>query len=174
MFNLLQQLLRHVENKDKRAIATMFGMQGGLFGLNGTPMFDAINTHIIGTAAINDGHYDAYSLAPQLVGKEYGDWLMYGTTSAFPAFSDKAPALYSRGDINPRHMTILPMSLGDIPAIDASVRVVSNLVDVGKKLIGGADVSETLLQGLNIMVSTGHLLDLHKLWLVEALQARAA
>lgn len=147
-FNLLQQLLRHVENKDKRAIATMFGMQGGLFGLNGTPMFDAINTHIIGTAAINDGHYDAYSLAPQLVGKEYGDWLMYGTTSAFPAFSDKAPALYSRGDINPRHMTILPMSLGDIPAIDASVRVVSNLVDVGKKLIGGADVSETLLQGL--------------------------
>lgn len=147
-FNLLQQLLRHAENKDKRALMTMFGMQAGLFGLNGTPMFDAINTHIIGTAAINDGHYDAYSIAPQLVGKEYGDWLMYGTVSAFPAFGDKWPGLYSRGDINPRHMTILPMSLKDIPAIDASIRVVSNLMDTGKKLVSGGDVSETLLQGL--------------------------
>lgn len=147
-FNLLQQLLRHVENKDKRALMTMFGMQAGLFGLNGTPMFDAVNTHIIGNAAVNDGHYDAYSVAPQLVGKDYGDWLMYGTVSAFPAFGDKWPGLYSRGDINPRHMTILPMSIKDIPAVDASIRVVSNLMDTGKKLVGGADVSETLLQGL--------------------------
>lgn len=147
-FNLLQQLLRHVENKDKRAVATLFGMQAGLFGLNGTPMFDAINTHIIGNAAINDGHYDAYSIAPQLVGKEVGDWLMYGTVSAFPGFGDSWPALYTRGDINPRHMTILPLNPVDVPAIDAARRVVGNLVDMGGKLIGGADISETLLQGL--------------------------
>lgn len=126
----------------------MFGMQAGLFGLNGTPMFDAVNTHIIGNAAVNDGHYDAYSVAPQLIGKDWGDWLMYGTVSAFPAFGDKWPGLYSRGDINPRHMTILPMSIKDIPAVDASLRVVSNLLDTGKKLVTGADVSESLLQGL--------------------------
>ena len=147
-FNLLQQLLRHVENRDKRALATMFGMQAGLFGLNGTPMFDAINTHIIGTAAINDGHYDAYSIAPSLLGKEVGDWLMYGTVSAMPGLGGNWPALYTRGDINPRHMTILPLNPADMPAIDASTRVVNNLLDVGKKLIGGADISETLLQGL--------------------------
>lgn len=147
-FNLLQQLLRHVENKDKKAVATLFGMQAGLFGLNGTPMFDAINTHIIGNAAINDGHYDAYSIAPQLVGKEVGDWLMYGTVSAFPAFGNSWPALYTRGDINPRHMTILPLNPVDVPAIDAAIRVVGNLSNMGSKLIGGADVTETLLQGL--------------------------
>lgn len=147
-FNLLQQLLRHVENKDKRAVATMFGLQAGLFGLNGTPMFDAINTHIIGNAAVNDGHYDAYSIAPQLVGKEVGDWLMYGTVSAMPGFGDNWPALYSRGDINPRHMTILPLTPTQVPAIDASIRFVSNLTDVGSKILGGADISETLLQGL--------------------------
>lgn len=147
-FNLMQQLLRHVENRDKRAVATMFGMQAGLFGLNGTPLFDAINTHIIGNAAVNDGHYDAYSIAPKLVGKEIGDWLMYGTVSAMPGFGDKWPALYSRGDINPRHMTILPMTPGAIPAIDASTRLVGNLMDIGSKLVGGADVSQTLLQGL--------------------------
>lgn len=147
-FNLMQQLLRHVENKDKRAVATLFGMQAGLFGLNGTPLFDAVNTHIIGNAAINDGHYDAYSIAPQLVGKEIGDWLMYGTVSAMPGFGDSWPALYTRGDINPRHMTILPMTPGAIPAIDASVRVASNLLDMGSKLVGGADIGQTLLQGL--------------------------
>lgn len=147
-FNLLQQLLRHVENKDWRAVATMYGMQSGLFGLNGTPMFDAVNTHIIGNAAVNDGHYDAYSIAPGLVGKEIGDWLLYGTASAFPLLSESAPALYSRGDINPRHMTILPMTPSQMPFIDGSVRFVSNILDVGKKLMNGADVSETLLQGL--------------------------
>ena len=147
-FNLLQQLLRHVEHKDYKAVATMYGMQAGLFGLNGTPMFDAINTHIIGTAAINQGHHDAYSVAPGLLGKEVGDWLMYGTASAMPGFGDKWPALYSRGDINPRHMTILPTSLVDIPAIDASIRTVNNIMSVGSKLMGGADISETLLQGL--------------------------
>jgi len=147
-FNLLQQLLRHVENKDARAVATMFGMQSGLFGLNGTPLFDAINTHVIGTAAVNQGHYDAYSIAPGLLGKEVGDWLMYGTVSAMPGFGDKWPALYSRGDINPRHMTILPLTPTAVPAIDASIRVVSNIMDIGKKLVGGADISETLLQGL--------------------------
>lgn len=147
-FNLMQQLTRHIGNKDKRAIATMYGMQSGLFGLNGTPFFDAVNTHLIGNAAINDGHFDAYSVAPQLLGKEVGDWLMYGTVSAFPAWGDKAPALYTRGDINPRHASILPLHPLDIPAIDASIRVVSNLFDVSKKLANGGAVGTTLLQGL--------------------------
>jgi len=147
-FNLLQQLLRHVENKDKRAVATLFGMQAGLFGLNGTPMFEAVNTHIIGNAAINDGHYDAYSIAPAFLGKEIGDWLLYGTASAMPGFGDKWPALYTRGDINPRHVSILPLNPVDVPAIDASIRVVKNIADVGSKLVSGADISTTLLQGL--------------------------
>ncbi len=147
-FNLLQQLLRHVEAGDKKAVATLFGMQSGLFGLNGTPMFDAINTHIIGNASVNQGHYDAYSIAPQLLGKEIGDWLLYGTASAMPGFGDKWPALYTRGDINPRHMTILPLTPMQVPAIDASIRVVNNLLDVGGKLVQGANIGSTLLQGL--------------------------
>jgi len=145
----MQQLLRHVANKDKRAVATMFGMQAGLFGLNGTPFFEAVNTHIIGNAAINQGHYDAYSIAPQMLGKEMGDWLMYGTASAMPIIMNgHTPALYTRGDINPRHMSILPLNPADIPAIDASKRIVANILDIASKLGGGAAVGQTLLQGL--------------------------
>ena len=148
-FNLMQQLLRHVGNKDTRAVATMFGLQAGLFGLNGTPFFEAVNTHLIGNAAINQGHYDAYSLAPKVLGKEVGDWLMYGTASAMPLIMNgNMPALYTRGDINPRHMTILPVNPLDIPAIDASRRLVMNIADTGSKLMGGAAVGPTLLQGL--------------------------
>jgi hypothetical protein len=147
-FNLLQQLFRHVGSQDSKTAGVMFGMQAGLFGLNGIPMFDAINTHIVGNSSLNPTHKDAYSLAPQLLGKELGDWLMYGSVSAMPGFGDKWPALYSRGDINPRHITVLPINPVDIPAIDSSIRVVNNLQTMGKKLLGGADISETLLQGL--------------------------
>lgn len=149
-FNLMQQLLRHVENKDKRAVATLFGMQAGTFGLSGTPFFEAVNTHLIGTAAVNQGNYDSYSMAPQILGKGLGDWLMYGTASAMPAFfgAKDWPALYTRGDINPRHMSIIPINPVDIPAIDASIRVVKNVTDVGSKLAAGGNVTETLLQGL--------------------------
>lgn len=149
-FNLMQQLLRHVENGDKRAVATLFGLQAGTFGLNGTPFFEAVNTHLIGNASINQGHYDAYSVAPTILGKKAADWLMYGTASAMPAFlgASNWPALYTRGDINPRHMSVIPLNPLDVPAVDASTRIVSNLMDVGKKLVTGADVGETLLQGL--------------------------
>jgi hypothetical protein len=148
-FNLMQQLFRHVENKDKRAVATLFGMQAGLFGLNGTPFFEAVNTHLIGNAATNQGHTDAYSFAPNLLGKEVGDWLMYGTTSALPLIMNgQTPALYTRGDINPRHMTILPINPLDIPAIDASTKIVKNLISVGSNIAGGAAIGQSLLQGL--------------------------
>lgn len=148
-FNLMQQLLRHVGNKDTRAVATMFGLQAGLFGLNGTPFFEAVNTHLIGNAATNPQHRDLYSAAPQIFGKELGDWLMYGTASAMPLIMNgNMPALYTRGDINPRHMTILPINPLDIPAIQASTKLVSNLANMGSNLAGGAAIGPTLLQGL--------------------------
>jgi hypothetical protein len=147
-FNFLQQLFRHIENKDAKTIAVLAGMQSSLFGLNGLPMFDAINTHIVGNANINEGHKDAYSYAVQAVGKDWGDWLMYGTASAFPLFSDKAPALYTRGDLNPRNALIIPTSPLDVPAVQGSIKVVGNILNMAKQMGNGADISSVLLNGL--------------------------
>ncbi len=147
-FNFLQQLFRHVENKSGRALAVMAGMQGGTYGLNGIPFFEATNTALIGNSTLNPEHRDAYSTAPQIFGKEVGNWLMYGTASAFPFWSSKAPSLYTRGDINPRHVSIIPISPLDVPAVDGSIRFVSNLVDMGRKMVKGADLSSVLLEGL--------------------------
>lgn len=147
-FNLFQQLFRHIENRNGKTIATMAGMQSAIFGLNGLPLFEAINTQLIGQANINNGHHDAYSFAVQAAGKEAGDFLMYGAASAFPFFSDKMPALYSRGDLNPRHVTIIPTTPAQVPVYEAGSRVVGNIANMAKMLGNGADVLPTFLFGL--------------------------
>jgi hypothetical protein len=146
----LQQLFRHIENKDARTLAIAGSLQTTMFGLSGLPMFDAINTHLIGNASVNEQHHDAYSSMVRFAGKEWGDWLMYGSASALPIFSDKAPALYTRGDLNPRHITILPnpMNPSEIPVVAGLTRVVSAIYGSGKQIVNGADISSSLLFGL--------------------------
>lgn len=147
-FNMMQQLFRHIENRDMKTMAVMGGLQSSMFGLNGLPMFGAINTQIVGNASINEGHKDAYSYAVSAAGKEWGDWLMYGTASAFPLFSEQAPALYTRGDLNPRGTFILPTSPMDVPAVAGSLKVVKALLGMGQQVLQGADMGPALLAGL--------------------------
>lgn len=147
-FTLLQNLARHVENRDARALLTFAGLQTTLFGMNGLPFFEAVNTHIIGNAATNDSHSDIYSTVTKAAGKEWGDWLMYGTASAFPLMSDKMPALYTRGDVNPRYLTVIPVTPLQVPAVDASIRVASNVWNTAQQLAAGGNVKSTLLEGL--------------------------
>lgn len=147
-FNMFQQLFRHIENRDGRAIAVMGGLQTSVFGLNGLPMFEAINTHLIGQANINEGHQDAYSFAVRAAGKPLADWALYGSASAFPIFTDKMPALYTRGDLNPRHVTIVPTSFDQVPVVEASSRFVGNLIGMAKQIGNGNTAVGTMLYGL--------------------------
>lgn len=147
-FNVLQQLHRHMQAGDKKTLAIFAGLQGSVFGLNGLPFFDAVNTYLIGGAVANNPeHKDAYSVLPGF-NKELGDWMLYGTASALPLFSGNSPALFTRGDINPRHITILPTSPLDVPAVSASLKLVDAVTSTGKQIMQGADISDALLQGL--------------------------
>lgn len=147
-FNVLQQLHRHVAAGDKKTLAIFAGLQGSMFGMNGLPFFDAINTHLIGNmVANNPNHQDAYSVLPG-INKELGDWMLYGTASAFPIFTDHMPALYSRGDINPRHISIVPINPADIPAVQASLKLVDAVIGFGKNVMNGVDLSDAMLHGL--------------------------
>jgi hypothetical protein len=110
-----------VDAKDKKTLAVFAGMQASMFGLNGLPFFDATNTYLLGQWLYNNPeHKDMYSVLPTY-NKELGDWLLYGTASAFPLFTGSFPALYSRGDINPRHITILPTNIVDVPAVTPEI-----------------------------------------------------
>lgn len=147
-FNVLQQLHRHMEAGDKKSLAVFAGLQSTVFGFNGLPFFDAINTHIIGSAISNNPeHKDMYSVLPKF-NKELGDWMLYGSASAFPLLSGSMPALYTRGDINPRHVTILPTNPLDVPAVQASIKAVTAVANFAKQAGGGADLSQAMLQGL--------------------------
>lgn len=146
-FNVLQQLFRHMENRDMRTMLTFMGLQTSIYGMNGLPFFDAINQHLIGAASGNEKHLDAYSVLPA-ANKEIGEWLLYGTASAFPLFGDKMPALYSRGDMNPRHLSIVPVNPLDIPAVSASIKLFDSISGFGKQVVNGADISTAALRAL--------------------------
>lgn len=149
-FNIMQQLLRHVGEGRAKDAMTLLGIQGTLFGLHGLPAFDAVNTHIIGTLSGNQEHRDAYSTVYGAAGKQAGDWLMYGVASNM--FSvlhpDLKTNLYTRGDINPRHLTIVPTSASSVPIVQTSARFVNNILDMAGTLMEGGAVGETVLRAL--------------------------
>lgn len=147
-FNVLQQLHRHMKAGDKKTLATFGGLQTMIFGMNGLPFFDAINSSVVGSyVANNPEHKDLYSVLPGF-NKEMGDWILYGSASAFPIFTGAMPALYSRGDINPRHISIVPINPIDIPAVQASIKLASAVAGFGKNVVNGVDLGDAMLQGL--------------------------
>lgn len=149
-FNLIQQMLRHVGEGHAKDAMTLLALQGTIHGMNGLPAFNAINTHIIGNASGNTEHKDIYSETYGTVGKDAGDWLMYGAASNVLGLIDPDLKinLYTRGDINPRHLTIVPNSPADVAIVQASGKFFGNLFETAKKLGAGGDVGAVLLQGL--------------------------
>ena len=142
-FNLMQQLFRHVSEGSVKDAAIMMGLQGTIYGMNGLPAFNFMNTHIIGTASGNPEHTDAYTATYGIAGKEVGDWLLYGVPSNLLRTN-----LYTRGDINPRQVTIIPTNPADIPLVNATVKTYENIKNVLAKIGAGSNVWETILQGI--------------------------
>lgn len=149
-FNLLQQLFRHVENREGKTVLTLLGMQGGIYGLNGLPAFNAINTHVIGTAAGNKEHNDLYTTTYGAVGKKAGDWLTYGAGANFFSLfhPDLANNIYTRGDINPRQFTLVPVNPADMPIFSTMGKFYTNAKDSFQKMANGADAWGTFLSAI--------------------------
>lgn len=149
-FNIIQQLLRHVGEGQGKDAMTLLALQGTIHGMNGLPGFNAINTHLVGNASGNTEHKDIYRTVYGAAGKEAGDWLMYGMGSNALGLlhPDLKINLYTRGDINPRHVTIVPTSPAEVPWVQASARFFGNLIETAKKLGAGGDVVNTVLQGI--------------------------
>ena len=141
--NLMQQLFRHVAEGSPKDAAMLLGLQGTIYGMNGLPAFQAINTHILGTASGNPQHLDAYSAVYGTVGKQVGDLLMYGLPSNLLQAN-----LYTRGDINPRSATVIPTQLADVPIVSAFTKTLSNTYNMLQKMGDNGNVWQTFLQGV--------------------------
>jgi hypothetical protein len=123
--------------------AMLLGLQGTLYGINGLPAFNAINTHIVGNLSGNKNHTDLYDATYGIAGKTAGDFLMYGIPSSITQTN-----LYSRGDINPRSLTIIPNQIKDIPIVSAYSKFFGSLYDTVSKVKGGGNLWESILQGV--------------------------
>lgn len=142
-FNLMQQMFRYVAEGTSKDAAMLLGLQGTLYGINGLPAFNAINTHIVGNLSGNKNHTDLYDATYGIAGKVAGDFLMYGIPSSIIQTN-----IYSRGDINPRQVTIVPTQISDVPVVSAYSKLFSNIAETLGKIKDGGNVWESILQGV--------------------------
>lgn len=147
-FNIMQQLLRHVAEGSRKDAIMLMGLQGTVYGLNGLPGFTAINDHIIGTASGNKNHTDAYTSINNVVGHSVGEWLTYGVASNMFIHPDLKINLYTRGDINPRRISVVPTNPADIPVYSTYARVFGAVKNSLKSVANGGDVWNALLGGI--------------------------
>lgn len=142
-FNMMQQLFRHVAEGTPKDTAMLLGLQGTMYGMNGLPAFNFLNTHILGTMSGNPTHNDLYTQTYGIAGKSIGDLLLYGMPSNLLRGN-----LYSRGDINPRNATVIPTNPLDIPFINATIRTYDMVKDNLNKIQQGGNLWESMLQGI--------------------------
>lgn len=142
-FNMMQQAFRYVADGSAKDAAIILGLQGTLHGVNGLPGFNFMNQKIVGEASGNPNHTDLTGTAYNILGKQYGDWFLYGAPSNILGSN-----LYTRGDLNPRNTTVIPTSIADIPAVGAFAKFFGNLKDAVTKVGDGGALWETFLQGI--------------------------
>ena len=142
-FNLLQQLFRYVAEGSRKDIATLLGLQSTLYGLQSLPAFQFLNTHVVGQLSGNTEHRDAYDQIYGMAGRTAGDFLLYGIPSNILQAN-----IYSRGDINPRQITILPTNLQEIPIVAGWGKFLGSMKETFSKVAGGGDLWESVLQGV--------------------------
>lgn len=142
-FNLMQQMFRYVSEGTAKDSAMLLGLQGTFYGIQGLPAFQFINQHLIGSLSGNPKHVDLYDSTYGTLGRQMGDLALYGLPSNLLQAN-----LYSRGDINPRQVTILPTTLPDVPFIGAFGKFLGSMKDSISRIANGGNVWESFLQGL--------------------------
>lgn len=143
-FNLLQSLFSNVSHGDKKAVATMLGLQAGIFGAQSIPGFQMMNQYIGERSSENN---DFYSVSNSVLGETASNWLMYGTASsaAVPVFGNGID-LYSRGDLTPRTPILLPTSPSEIPAIAVTGRFIGSVLTAVDRLSQGNGTDPALIK----------------------------
>jgi hypothetical protein len=140
-WNMMQQLLRHIGEGDVKALAMGAGMQSSIFGISSLPGFQALNQMISDHHGNEQGGGDLMSGVSGMIGKDASNYLLYGGLSGLLGTS-----LYSRGDLNPRRASILPINPLNFPSVAAGIRVYNTLAQLtGNVMSQGGNVPASLL-----------------------------
>jgi len=142
-FNLIQQLFRYVAEGSRKDLAMLVGLQSTLYGVQSLPAFQYINTHIVGQLSGNKDHTDLYDKTYGALGRAGGDFLLYGLPSNILQAN-----IYSRGDINPRQITIIPTNLQEVPIVAGWGKFFGSVKETVSNIGMGGSVWESMLRGL--------------------------
>lgn len=102
VWNYYQRLFGYIERRDWRALGYQYFAQQSLFGAQSVPGFDLFANYFFESA---DGTNNIVDGMNAKFGREFTDWMMYGTLSNISKtiFNDGV-SLYTRGDVNIKAM----------------------------------------------------------------------
>jgi len=139
---MMQHIFRHMSSEGgRKGAATLLGLQTSVYGLNGLPAFNFMNEHLVGNASGNVTHRDVHGAVMDV--PALGEWLLYGGLSNATGLG-----LYSRGDMNPRHLTVVPTSIEDIPFVSATMGLLGSLGKAAAQTAAGGSPISSFLQGI--------------------------
>lgn len=141
--NMIQQLTRGVAENGLSSLARLAALQSTIYGMNGVPGFDAINRKLVGEASGNVNNDDLISTTYASAPKFVADAFTYGVVSAVSGTN-----LYTRGDINPRNLTVIPLNPMDAPAYQVLAKALGNLGDVLGGSLNGNPLGQVISQGI--------------------------
>jgi hypothetical protein len=140
-FNYMQQAFRHLEEGNAKNLAMMQALQGTIFGAQSLPGFSIANYHLL--EKHNKEHSDIYSNLRELVGEDVGNYVLYGLGSNLLGAN-----LWSRGDSNPRNITVLPVTPSDLAVVSYFEKGIGALKDFAQSVLNGGSLKVSALEAV--------------------------
>jgi len=143
MVTLGQQIYRKFELRDYKALMKMGLMQSSVFGVKSLPGFNQVSEQI--GEHFSEEHYDLTTGLYKAVPSGVADVVLYGMPS------NLGPAVYTRGDIQPR----IPNILGGMQNL-AAVQILNQAYDAGKVLartteeMGDEGATQAFMEALSV------------------------
>lgn len=123
MLTYAQNMYRHLDLKDYKGLGKTMLAQAGIFGAGSMPGFQPIS-NIIGEH-FSDENYDITTKLYRALPDEMANVIVYGLPS------NLAPALHTRGDVNPR----IPTGVSTMVAPSMIAQMAQSFIDVGKAIL---------------------------------------
>lgn len=140
MVTFAQNMYRHVEVRDFKALAGVMATQAGIFGVGGLPGYDLVSKYI--GENFSENHTDLTTGLYRSMDDEMASAILYGLPSnlgGLAGLEGGGPNVSSRGAIDPR----VPILSGEAPAAaNVVVESIKALHNIGSR-VRDAGVSET-------------------------------
>jgi hypothetical protein len=159
MFNFYGRMLRYIETKDARALATQGMMQSSIFGVDSLPGWDTLNSYFFdrGDALGDDPVESMYAR----FGQGPTDLFLYGSLSNLPKLiGAEGLSLYTRADVTPRlpgtqwKMLADTIPIPNLPIFDTLSKVWHGVTTgIGLAKVEGAGTQEWAELASNVIVN---------------------